>query len=83
MDVIRREMDLGQDDPGQRSSRRLSEVAYMRSPYLFTIIGYPDIFSRLMADDIRCYYRERNVPNSTFFVVASDVKPDEVVAQIA
>lgn len=83
MDVIRREMDMGQDDPGQRSSRRLFEVAYTRSPYRFTIIGYPDIFNRLTPDDIRGYYRERYAPNNTFFVVAGDVKPDEVVAQIA
>jgi len=83
MDVIRREMDMGQDDPGQRSSRRLFEVAYTRSPYRFTVIGYPDIFNQLSPDDIRGYYRERYAPNNTFFVVAGDVRPDEVVAQIA
>src|SRR6266436_8193164 len=38
MDVIRREMDMCQDDPGQRASRRLFEVAYTKSPYRFTII---------------------------------------------
>ncbi|HEV2319063.1 MAG TPA: pitrilysin family protein, partial [Verrucomicrobiae bacterium] len=53
MDVIRREMDMGQDDPGRRASRRLFEVAYTRSPYRFTIIGYPDIFNELKPDDIR------------------------------
>ena len=47
LDVIRREMDMCQDDPGQRASRRLFEVAYTRSPYRFTIIGYLDIFNRL------------------------------------
>lgn len=82
MDVIRREMDMGQDDPGMRSSRRLFEVAYTRSPYRYTIIGYPDIFNRLTPDDIRGYYRERYAPNNTFFVVAGDVTPEEVVAQI-
>ena len=83
MDVIRREMDMGQDDPGQRSSRRLFEVAYTRSPYRFTIIGYPDIFNQLAPDDIRGYYRARYVPNNSFFVVVGDVKADEVVAQIS
>src|SRR5438045_8078625 len=33
MDVIRREMDMCQDDPGRRSGRRLFETAYTRSHY--------------------------------------------------
>ena len=82
LDVIRREMDMNQDDPGRRSGRRLFETAYTRSPYRFTVIGYPEIFNELRPDDIRAYYRERYVPNNMFFVVAGDIKPDDAVAQI-
>ena len=82
MDVIRREMDMGQDDPGRRASRRLFETAYTRSPYRFTIIGYPDIFNDLKPEDIRNYYHEKYAPNNCFYIVAGDVKNDEVVAQI-
>jgi zinc protease len=82
LDVIRREMDMNQDDPGRRSSRRLFETAYTRSPYRFTVIGYPEIFNELKADDIAAYYRERYVPNNMFFVVAGDITADEAVAQI-
>src|SRR5690349_19241688 len=59
LDVIRREMDMGQDDPARRSGRRLFETAYTRSPYRFTVIGYRDIFDELKPDDIRGYYREK------------------------
>ena len=45
LDVIRREMDMNQDDPGRRAGRRLFEAAYTKSPYRFTIIGYPEIFN--------------------------------------
>ena len=82
MDVIRREMDMCHDDPGRRASRRLFEVAYTKSPYRFTIIGYPDIFNEVKPDDIRNYYTEKYAPNNVFFVVAGDVKNDDVVAQI-
>jgi len=82
MDVIRREMDMCHDDPGRRASRRLFETAYTKSPYRFTIIGYPDIFNEVKPDDIRNYYTEKYAPNNVFFVVAGDVKNDEVVAQI-
>ncbi len=82
LDVIRREMDMGQDDPGRRASRRLFEVAYTKSPYRYTIIGYLDIFNRIQPDDIRSYYTEKYAPNNVFFVVAGDVKNADVVAQI-
>lgn len=83
MDVIRREMDMCHDDPGRRSSRRLFETAYTRSPYRFTVIGYPEIFNQLTRDDIVAYYREKYVPNNLFFVVAGDVRTEEVTEQIA
>ena len=80
--VILREMDMNVDDPGRRASRRLFETAYTRSPYRFTVIGYPDIFNELNPEDIAAYYREKYAPNNLFYVVAGDVKPDDVVAQI-
>src|SRR5512147_2630330 len=80
--VILREMDMNVDDPGRRASRRLFETAYTRSPYRFTVIGYPDIFNELKPDDILGYYREHYAPNNVFYVVTGDVSPDEVLAQI-
>ncbi|MGO8931802.1 MAG: M16 family metallopeptidase [Limisphaerales bacterium] len=80
--VILREMDMNVDDPGRRAGRRLFETAYTKSPYRFTVIGYPDIFNELKPDDITAYYREKYAPNNLFFVVAGDVEHDEVVAQI-
>ena len=82
LDVIRREMDMNQDDPGRRAGRRLFETAFVRSPYRFTIIGYPDIFNTLQPADILAYYKERYVPNNLFFVVTGDIKADEAVEQI-
>src|SRR3954463_192168 len=80
--VILREMDMNQDDPGQKSARRLFETAYTRSPYRFTVIGYPDIFNELEAKDIRDYYTEKYAPNNVFYVVAGDIKVDEVISQV-
>ncbi|HEV7925413.1 MAG TPA: pitrilysin family protein [Verrucomicrobiae bacterium] len=82
LDVIRREMDMNQDDPGRRAGRRLFETAYTKSPYRFTIIGYPDIFNTLKSDDILGYYREQYVPNNIFFVVTGDIKAADATEQI-
>ncbi|MBR90987.1 MAG: hypothetical protein CMO66_06960 [Verrucomicrobiales bacterium] len=82
LDVIRREIDMSQDDPSRRSSRRLFETAYTVSPYRHTIIGYPDIFNELKREDIVGYYRSRYIPNNIFFVVVGDVDSDQMIAQI-
>lgn len=82
MDVIRREMDMGYDDPSRRSSRRLFETAYTRSPYRYTIIGYPDVFNRLTREDILAYYQEKYSPDNLVFVVVGDVDAAAVLAQI-
>jgi zinc protease len=81
-EVIAREMDMNVDDPGRRAGRRLFETAYTKSPYRFTVIGYPDIFNELKQEDIFAYYHEKYAPNNVFYVVAGDVKNEEVVAQI-
>jgi zinc protease len=80
--VIVREMDMNVDDPNRRASRRLFETAYVKSPYRFTVIGYPDIFHELKPEDIRAYYGEKYAPNNVFYVVVGDVKTAEVVDQI-
>jgi zinc protease len=80
--VILREMDMNQDDPSRRASRRLFETAYVRSPYRYTVIGYPDIFNELTREDVVSYYREKYAPNNTFFVIVGDINAAEVEGQI-
>jgi zinc protease len=81
-EVILREMDMNQDDPGRRSSRRLFETAYTRSAYRFTVIGYPEIFKQVGRDDILGYYAGKYVPNNIFFVIVGDIEADAVERQI-
>ena len=80
LDVIRREMEMGNDDPSRRSSRRLFETAYTRSPYRHTVIGYRDVFDKLDRNSINEYYQSRYAPNNCFFVVAGDIEKDEVLS---
>ena len=70
LDVIRREMEMGNDDPSRRSSRRLFETAYIKSPYKHTVIGYRDIFDQLDRNSINEYYQNRYAPNNCFFAVS-------------
>lgn len=82
LDVIRREMDMGQDDPSRRSGKRLFETAYVRSPYRYPVIGIPDIFNRITRADLLSYYSEKYAPNNCFLVVVGDFQVSEVVDQV-
>ena len=81
--VILREMDMNQDDPSRRASRRLFETAYTRSPHRFTVIGYPDIFNSITREQLVAYYRAKYTPDNVFIVVVGKVKEREVVEQIS
>lgn len=80
--VILREMDMNMDDPGRRASRRLFETAFTRSPYRFTVIGYPDLFHEITRENLHQYYHQKYAPNNVFYVVAGDVEPTTAVEQI-
>lgn len=82
MDVIRREMDMTDDDPGHSSSRRLFETAYQVSPCRYPVIGYPDVFNRIRRDDVLAYYEEKYAPGNIFFVVVGDVQASAVIQKI-
>lgn len=82
-EVIRREMDMCDDDPGQSSIRCLFETAYSISPYRHPVIGYPDVFCQLKRDDILDYYREKYAASNCFFVIVGDVDPKRLIDQIA
>ncbi|MGY8652181.1 MAG: M16 family metallopeptidase [Verrucomicrobiia bacterium] len=80
--VILREMDMNQDDPSRRASRRLFETAYTRSSYRFTVIGYPDIFKEITREQVYAYYKAKYTPQNIFIVVAGDVTTADVIGQI-
>lgn len=80
--VILREMDMNQDDPSRRASRRLFETAYTRSSYRFTVIGYPDIFTEITREQVYAYYRAKYTPQNIFIVVAGDIRAADAIEQI-
>jgi len=81
-EVIRREMDMGEDDPHTKSSRLLFETAYTVSHYRYPIIGNKALFDQLTRGDVVEYYRARYVPNNIFLVIAGAVNPERVFEKV-
>jgi zinc protease len=78
MDVIRREFEMGYDDPDRMLSQLTFATAYQAHPCRFPVIGLREIFDRLDHAAVVDYYRRRYIPNNVFVVVAGDVAPEVV-----
>ena len=78
MDVIRREFEMGYDDPDRVLSHLAFATAYQRHPSRYPVIGLRRIFDRTTHAEVMSYYRSRCVPDNVFVVVTGDVIATEV-----
>ena len=82
-DVIRREIDMGEDDPDTKHSHLLFETTFRTHPMGKPIIGHLDLFNRITHEQMVGYYRRHYVPDNMFFVVAGPVTADAVEKKLA
>jgi zinc protease len=80
MEIVRREFDMGLDDPDRVLNYLTFRTAFQVHPCRYPVIGIREIFDQLASDDVSRYYRRRYVPNNIFLVVAGDVETDRVKA---
>ncbi len=82
-EVIRREFAMGSDDPERTLTQLLFTTAYQEHPYKLPVIGVLDIYNQLTQQEVLDYYKRRYPPNNLTFVVAGDVKAEEVREKLA
>lgn len=82
-EVVQRELADGEANRERVKWRMLGETVYQDHPARTPVIGYLDVLKTATRDIALDYYRKRYVPNNQTFVVAGDVKTDEVLEQIA
>jgi zinc protease len=78
MDIIRREFDMGLDDPDRILSYLMFGTAFQVHPCRYPVIGIRGVFDQLTHADVLRYYRRRYVPNNLFLVVVGDVDPERI-----
>lgn len=81
-DVIKREIAMGEDDPGRVIGKQLWQTAFREAPFRHPVIGYTDSFSMLMRDDLVNFHKRHYHPANSTIVIAGDINPDEIVATI-
>lgn len=76
-DVIRREIDMGLDDPDNVASRLLFSTVFGLDPRRHPVIGHRHLFDAIRHQDLIAYHRRRYTSDRCFVVISGDIMPDE------
>ena len=76
-DVIRREIDMGLDDPDNAASRLLFSTAFHHDPRRHPVIGHRHLFDAIHHQDLTDYHRGRYTPDRCFCVISGDFDAGE------
>jgi zinc protease len=82
-DVILREFEMGEGDPGRILWKLTQEVRYRAHPARHPTIGYVDEFKKIERDEVVDFYRRMYVPNNMVVVVVGDIDRKAVIEQVA
>ena len=77
-DVIRREIDMGLDDPDNVASRLLFSTVFHLDPRRQPVIGHRHLFDAIRHQDLTDYQRNRYTTDRCFCVISGEFDPDEV-----
>lgn len=75
-DIIRREIDMGLDDPDHAANRLLLSTAFQCDPRRHPVIGHRHRFDVLTYADLTAYHRDRYTTDRCFVVISGDFDPD-------
>ncbi len=76
-DVIRREIDMGLDDPDNAASRLLFSTVFTLDPRRHPVIGHRHLFDAIRYEDLVGYHRARYTSDRCFVVISGDFDPEE------
>ncbi len=82
-DVIRREIDMGLDDPDDVASRLLFSTAFTADPRRHPVIGHRGLFDAITYADLAAYHRGRYTPDRCCLCLSGDFDAAEVREKIA
>ena len=81
-DVIRREIDMGLDDPDDRSSRMLFSTALANDGRSQPVIGHLELFNQVTHEIMVEYHRSRYTTENAYLSISGDFHPDEILATL-
>ena len=76
-EVIRREIDMGLDDPDHAATRLLFATAFQLDPRRYPVIGHRHRFDTIRCTDLVNYHHDRYTTDRCCVVISGDFDPDE------
>jgi zinc protease len=76
-DVIRREIDMGLDDPDNASTRLLLSTAFTVDARRQPVIGHRHLFDGISYADLKNYHLSRYTPDRIHMVISGDFDADQ------
>lgn len=77
-DIIRREIDMGLDDPDDCSLRLMLSTVFQQDPRRHPVIGQRHLFDALQYADLIRYHKERYCTERSFVVISGDFESNAV-----
>lgn len=82
LDVIRREMTMGDDSPSSLVSKLLFQTAFLQHPCRHPIIGHRQVFDRTQYQELVDFYHRQYIPNNLFLVAAGPFENNLLLDEI-
>ena len=81
-DVIRREMAMGHDEPGDQLQHLVQSTCFRTHPLRHPIIGHREVFDQVGREDVAGFMQRHYVPNNCFVVIAGAVDAEATIAAV-
>lgn len=81
-EVIRREMAMGNDEPGDQLHHLMQATSFRTHPLRHPIIGHRAVFDQVSREDVVGFVRRQYVPNNCFVVIAGAVDAEATLAAV-
>ncbi len=80
--AIEQEVQSDLSSPGNDYYSDAQKIAFAGTPYAHPGVGTRAAFDRLTGPELKAFYRKWYAPNNAVFVIAGDVDPPSLLAQI-
>lgn len=81
-DIIRREIDMGLDNPHHAEANLMLETIYQQDPRRHPVIGHRHLLGEVAYADLTRYHAIRYTPDRCFVVISGKFSPAKVLAQL-
>lgn len=78
-DVIRREIDMGNDSSSRQFYQEIAKTIYTKDDRRHPVIGHLELFNKLTHEDMLDYHRSRYTTENAFLCISGNIDKNEIL----